>query len=120
MKAITSDSHAAAVLRNAAARRGDPATSHVAVDDLTASGRRLSQADQILAAVRLTPGLTAGELAERVGLRRGTPAAIKRLNDLRLAGLVEKRTSRRCSVDGSLQLTWAAPGAPEQLELPLS
>lgn len=100
-------------LRNPIARTTDPLTSHEAAAELTRSGRRGTQAEQVLAVVRRWSGLTAGEIGEISGL--GHVPAQRRLSDLERAGHIEKGEPR--SFNGRRQVTWwvrETEGGPEQ------
>ena len=83
-------------------RTTDPWTSHAGAAEVTASGRRRTQAELCLDVVLTTPGLTAGEIGQRTGL--GHVPAQRRLSDLRSAGKVTKGTARQYS--GRPQVTW--------------
>ena len=84
------------------ARTTDPWTSHAGAAEVTASGRRKTQAELCLDVVLTTPGLTAGEIGQRTGL--GHVPAQRRLSDLQSAGKVSKGTARQYS--GRPQVTW--------------
>ncbi|HEX7124167.1 MAG TPA: hypothetical protein VF406_00135 [Thermodesulfobacteriota bacterium] len=98
------------VLDVRAARTSDPVTSHVAARAITASGARQTQADQVLALVRLFPDQTAGELAAHSARMDDVPLdsvqVTRRLGDLERAGLVTKTGRRHCSIHGRLMSTW--------------
>ena len=83
-------------------RTTDPWTSHAGAAEVTASGRRRTQAELCLDVVLTTPGLTAGEIGQRTGL--GHVPAQRRLSDLQSAGKVTKGTARQYS--GRPQVTW--------------
>lgn len=87
-----------------AARRSDPITSHVAAEQITASGARGQQQAQASAAVRAFPGLTSFELAMRTNIDRYTLA--RRLPECVTAGTVRKGEARKCSITGRQALTW--------------
>ena len=84
------------------ARTTDPWTSHAGAAEVTASGRRKTQAELCLDVVLTTPGLTAGEIGQRTGL--GHVPAQRRLSDLQSAGKVTKGPARQYS--GRPQVTW--------------
>lgn len=88
------------------ARRGDPTTSHVAAEDMNASGARVSQANRCLQIVTETPGLTAGEIAHIARFERGMAAAGKRLYDLEDRKFIRKGDARVCTALGTTQVTW--------------
>ena len=67
-------------------------------------------ADLVLASVRRTPGLTAGELGGLTEL--GHIEAQRRLSDLKNAHLVRAGEPRRCGVKGSRMVTWFATEVP--------
>ncbi len=87
-----------------AARHTDPETSHIAAEEVTASGLRGHQQRQVAEAVRQWPGSTSAELAQYMCAERVMPA--RRLPELELAGSVERGEPRRCTVKGRLSLTW--------------
>jgi CRP-like cAMP-binding protein len=86
------------------ARRSDPVTSHLAAEQITASGARSKQAAACLAAVRMNPGSTSAELAVAAGIDRYTAA--RRLPELRARGEVSNGPARLCRVTGRAALTW--------------
>lgn len=97
-----------------AARSTDPGTSHQAADEITASGRRQTLAEQCLEVVRTQPpGLTAGEIGEVSGL--GHDRVWRRLSDLKNQGKIEAGEPRRWH--GKAQVTWYPVW--QQMELPL-
>jgi len=87
-----------------AARRSDPASSHLAAEQITTSGARGQQQAQAIAAVRTFPGLTSFELAVKTGQDRYTLA--RRLPECITAGAVRKGPMRACSITGRQALTW--------------
>jgi len=87
-----------------AARNSDPVTSHLAAEEITASGKRAHQQHQAVAAVRANPGCTSFELALKCDLDRYMLA--RRLPEVVLAGLVRKGEPKHCSVTGRLALSW--------------
>lgn len=86
------------------ARTTDPITSHQAARDAERRGVAAAHRLLCLAAVRREPGLTAAEIATRVGLERHKPS--RRLPELRDDGLVINGPSRLCSVQGRPSITW--------------
>lgn len=88
-------------------RRDDPATSREAAEHMARSGRiKAAQADT-LNHVRRHPGLTATELAHRVGLF--DPRVLnRRLPELERLGLVVRGEARPCRVTGRRAATWGA------------
>ncbi len=88
-----------------ASRNSDPASSHLAETEITTSGRRKNQCDQILKMVRTHDGETARELASHDhDLDRY--AYSRRLPDLESHGLVTRGEMRKCRVGGRLSVTW--------------
>lgn len=86
------------------ARHTDPSTSHAAAAAAERRGVAAAHRLLCLAAVTRGPGLTAAEIAERVGLERHKPS--RRLPELRDDGLVVNGPPRLCSVQGRLSITW--------------
>jgi hypothetical protein len=90
------------------ARSTDPATSHIAADQVTRSGRRASLNQAVLAFLRVSgDSFTYREIAARIG-ERDAVNVMRRLNDLRKTGAAEKCGARNCSVNGNLMTTWRA------------
>lgn len=89
-----------------ATRPTDPSTSLRAEQRVTEVGKRQTDMERCVVLVRHYPGSTAGELAFHAGMERSE--ASKRLADARHKGLVKNGPSRRCTVKGSLMLTWLA------------
>lgn len=89
--------------RPASANR-DPVTSHLAESKVTQSGRRQTQAEQVLEALKRRPMHTSAELAEAMGACRFMVA--RRLSDLRHNNLVRQCAKRVCAVKGSEAVTW--------------
>jgi hypothetical protein len=87
-----------------AARRTDPHTSHLAAEQITASGQRGQQQAQAIAAVRAFPGKTSFELAMETKLDRYMLA--RRLPECVTAGAVRKGPARTCSITGRQATTW--------------
>lgn len=88
----------------AAARNTDPSTSFEAARKVERSGAADDQRAKCLEIVRLRPGLTAAEIADRTGLERHAPS--RRLPELRRAGLVRDGEKRECTVMKSSAMTW--------------
>ena len=86
------------------ARTTDPATSHLAAEQVTASGVAKHQRELCLAAVQLSPGQTAAEIAASIDCERHMPS--RRLPELRTARLVRNGDIRVCRITGSKSLTW--------------
>jgi len=90
------------------ARSTDPTTSHRAAEQVTRSGRRASLNQSILAFLRASgEALTYREIAVRIG-QSDAVDVMRRLNDLRQSGSVEKCGERNCSVNGNAMTTWRA------------
>lgn len=91
----------------ATARRLDPSSSHEAAARVNASGSAQAEASRCLDFVKREPGLTSAEYAKRMDTDRYMPA--RRLADLRAAGKVYNPVGKRkCTVTGTLALTWRA------------
>lgn len=87
------------------ARNSDPVTSHIAAEDITASGLRNSQKAEVLRWLKDSrEAPTSAELAHRSGLDRHMVA--RRLPDLERDGLVRKGASRDCGVSNRPAVTW--------------
>lgn len=96
------------MLNTPVARGTDPASSHMAAREITASGARGSQARIALDVVMENPHRTSFELSEACYLDRYQVA--RRLPELEEAGFVEKGIIRRCRVSGRHAVTWTASG----------
>lgn len=92
------------VVATPAARATDPETSHLAAEEVTASGVRQQQIGMAIAAVRAHPDRTSMELAQATGHDRYMLA--RRLPDAVTAGAVRKGGARTCTVSGRKALTW--------------
>lgn len=99
----------------AAARKLDPSTSHEAAARKNGDGSAQAEAQRCLDAVRRWPGLTSHEYARQLGTDRYMPA--RRLADLRADGMVYNCGKRKCSVAGTLALTWRERPADGQARL---
>lgn len=88
----------------AAARVGDPITSHEAAEELTLSGRRMAQAEEIDRLVGKHPGYTSRELSGLTRLDRYQVA--RRLSDLEHLGRVKKGARRVCLIGERNAVTW--------------
>jgi hypothetical protein len=90
------------------ARSSDPVTSHQAVEQITRSGHRASLNQSVLAFLRSSgEAFTYRELAARIG-ETDAVSVMRRLNDLRRSGSVEKCGERNCSINGNLMTLWRA------------
>lgn len=76
----------------------DPPTSSEAIDNLERSGVHQSHMQLVLKAVKCLPGLTACEIAEKVGLKEYQ--ARRRLSELKRDGKIKCGERRMCSVKG--------------------
>lgn len=94
----------------ALARNSDPLSSHLAAEEVTASGRRDSQKREILDWLRhhhhLRGAVTSMELAHSAGIDRYVVA--RRLSDLEHDGLVVRGPMRVCATSGRMAITWRA------------
>jgi hypothetical protein len=85
----------------AKARAKDPATSHEAARKVEKDGVAQDQRSRCLAIVQQSPGLTAGEIQAKLGF-----LAHKRLPELRDLYLIRNGEPRKCTVNGTRQMTW--------------
>ncbi len=86
------------------ARKDDPLGSHEAAKKLIKSGRRKSQKQRVLEALRRNPGCTSAELAVYSGLDRIMCA--RRLPDLAYDGKVIQGNEKFCTVSQIHCVTW--------------
>ena len=89
------------------ARTTDPDTSHEAAARHSASGARSTNAQRVLAAMLPGQPETFREIALRCGL--DPVETMRRLNDLRCAGLVEVGPKRECRIARTRMQTWVRP-----------
>ena len=82
-------------------RNSDPPTSALAGRQMETGGAAKQQREMCLAAVVKTPGATAREIEDRIGIK-----AHKRLPELRDDGLVCNGSTRTCRVSGRQAMTW--------------
>lgn len=94
----------AAALEMPIARQDDPEASHLAAEEITASGRRQNQQREVLALVVRHPGRTSLELSRAGALDRYVIA--RRLPELEEGGLVLRGEQRLCSVGRRLATIW--------------
>ena len=93
-----------------AARTHDPETSHIAVEELTKSGARLTHCEKIIEAMEDLAAMghlqsTGREIAQKAGM--DYVAVMRRMNDLLTSGKVEKGAARTCKTDGKTKMvTW--------------
>lgn len=87
------------------ARITDPETSHEAAADQIESERRDNHAERVLEVVRKMPGCSYRELADAAEFPEAVEV-IRRLDDLRKAGLVHAGDKRRCSISGRPSQVW--------------
>lgn len=92
------------------ARTSDPMPSHIAAAEMLGNPSRESECAAILDALRTSfLPLTYREAFVRLRGRIGEPVEVmRRLNDLRFAGLVTNGETRRCAESGRPAQTWAA------------
>ena len=83
-------------------RQSDPETSRLAAAKAAAASACQREACRMF--VRAVPGLTAAEIAVKIGLERHVPS--RRLPELRAAGEIMTGESRICAVTGNMSLTW--------------
>lgn len=93
------------IVATPAARATDPLTSHLAADEITASGTRQRHVEIVIAAVRANKGLTSLELADVCGLERHEVA--RRTSDAETAGAIRKGPVKR-QANGRSAVTWEA------------
>ena len=99
------------------ARKSDPASSHMAAEQHTTSGKASRHRDMVLAVLQQHAGkeLTAGEIAKLVpwgepfNPYRHANEARRRLPDLKKLGLAVNSGDRcrQCSVLGTKTMTWS-------------
>ena len=82
-------------------RKSDPPTSALAGRQLETGGSAKDQRAMCLAAVARTPGATAREIEEQIGIK-----AHKRLPELRADELICNGQARACTVSGRQAMTW--------------
>jgi len=85
-------------------RRGDPITSALAARKVCRSGKLGKQKRDVLKALQANNGSTSGEVSAKIGNDRYV--ASRRLPDLERDGLVARGPARKCTVVGSMCLTW--------------
>ena len=86
-------------------RASDPESSLTAEANITKSGRRQNQIDQVVEYVTDHPGSTSGEIAQGLGGDWDNVAVSRRLSDAK--GLLLKQgDARKCSVKGSTMVSW--------------
>lgn len=90
------------------ARQDDPEASHLAAEEITASGRRESQMRVVLDLVCLHPGSTSLELSRFGALDRYIIA--RRLPELEDGGLVLRGEQRICKAGNRLATIWFPVG----------
>lgn len=90
--------------REPIARTVDPHTSVLSGEQLTDSGARALQKNQVLRVVENYPGLTSRELSRASGI--ANEILHKRLPDLKRDGFLTTGNARRCQVTGRQAMTW--------------
>jgi hypothetical protein len=98
--------------------RDDPHTSTLSARQVTRSGTRKRQAEEVLRQLRmalqpewywkqLDTGITSAELAQSRGLdRHMTARRLPELADPKNGGLIERGPMRQCRVTGRQAITW--------------
>ena len=89
----------------AAARASDPITSHEAAKEMTLSGKRMAQVDEVDQLVGEYPGYTSLELSA-LTTKLDRYQVARRLSDLEHLGRVKKGARRVCRVGGRNAVTW--------------
>ena len=82
-------------------RNSDPPTSALAGGEIESSGLARVHRSLCLQTALETPGLTAREIEDRIGIK-----AHKRLPELREAGFVANGPTRVCCISGRQAMTW--------------
>ena len=90
-----------------ASRSTDPESSHIAVEQITASGARLTHCEKILEAMEDLAAMghtqsTGREIAQKAGM--DYVAVMRRMNDLLTSGKVVKGAARTCKTDGKTKM----------------
>ena len=85
-------------------RKTDPESSHLAGEEMTASGKRKHHMQIVSAAVNNNPGLTSLELSTKIMLDRYQTA--RRLPDAESKNLVKRGPERICKVGNRSSVTW--------------
>ncbi len=93
-------------------RNHDPVTSAMAGAHVERSGVARMHRAMCLLVVTNTPGLTAREIEDRIGIK-----AHKRLPELRRGGLIRNSKARACTVSGRQALTWEPFYTPHNGEM---
>lgn len=94
------------------AATADPDTSHASAREHVASGAQGEHCRRVLELVRMAPGSTYVELWEGQSGRQilRDVEIMRRLNDLRHAGLVRQGPPRTCRVKGTKMVVWLPVG----------
>lgn len=87
-----------------AVKNTDPSSSHEAERNITQSGKRLTQTQQVAELVKTFSGLTASELLAHTHFDRSQLA--RRLPDARQQGLIYNGIIRKSAVTGRNEQTW--------------
>lgn len=77
----------------------DPATSYIAADKFTKSGRREAHCNLIYETIKHFQGLTSAEIASQCGL--GYMQVVRRVSELKTKGRIKTGAERICSIQGS-------------------
>lgn len=97
------------------ARRGDPVTSRAAASDMDGSARQHSLKERALAALQQRDGMTAGEIADYLGLRHDQ--VWRRISELKNDGKIVAGGARVWAGTGKAQEVWwlaNEPGAVQE------
>jgi len=94
-----------------ASRKTDPETSHEAECEITDSGKRDHQCQQVLAAIKESPASTAVELSRMHNIDRY--AVSRRTADLFSKGLIFKGKDRKCHINKRTMTVWIAFEKPD-------
>ena len=110
-------------IQTPAARNTDPETSHMAIEAITKSGKRMIDQEkviEVMAIAELNGGIpmTGGEIAKKLtdrhpGEKWDNTKAIKRLCDLKGVN-VNQLDKRKCGVLGSMCMTWELIGGSSE------
>ena len=87
-----------------AARTHDPETSHEAAEKVTASGKRETDCNIVLAVLKDRTGLTTKEIAQRCSLTYHQVA--RRMIDLEHSNLIFRGAPKMCSIGAVSVLSW--------------
>ena len=95
-------------------RRGDPHTSRLAAEPITANGKRLSQTRRIVACLKEHPGATVWDIGQATGIPYFRVA--KRMGDVRMLGF-EPGDAVYVAATASMMQTWWPEPDDRQLRM---